>query len=102
MNCPKCGNPVKETCKVIDSRPVATKDAIRRRRKCVCGHRFSTEERIREHWDRSEEHDLELSDIRDQLEKVVIYISRLLPQGHRFNAHPSHNQELPEAPRSCR
>jgi transcriptional repressor NrdR len=44
MLCPSCGTT--ET-KVIDSRPVEGGRAIRRRRECgVCGHRFTSYERI--------------------------------------------------------
>ena len=44
MRCPVCGV---DDDKVIDSRPMPTGDAIRRRRECrSCGHRFTTFERI--------------------------------------------------------
>lgn len=43
MRCPYCGN---EEQRVLDSRPVAEVDAIRRRRECSgCGRRFTTFER---------------------------------------------------------
>lgn len=44
MKCPKCGH---EDSKVIDSRPSDDVLSIRRRRECfICGHRFTTYERI--------------------------------------------------------
>lgn len=44
MNCPFCRN---IDTKVIDSRPIDEKQAIRRRRECeVCGKRFTTYERL--------------------------------------------------------
>ena len=46
MRCPKCGC---EESKVLDSRPSASNDAIRRRRECTsCGFRFTTYERCEE------------------------------------------------------
>lgn len=44
MLCPSCG--AHET-RVVDSRPVESGNAIRRRRECeACGHRFTTYERL--------------------------------------------------------
>jgi transcriptional repressor NrdR len=44
VRCPVCGS---DDDKVVDSRPAAVGDAIRRRRECrACGHRFTTFERI--------------------------------------------------------
>lgn len=44
MRCPGCGA---DDDRVVDSRPAATGDAIRRRRECQgCGLRFTTSERI--------------------------------------------------------
>jgi transcriptional repressor NrdR len=44
VRCPVCGA---DDDKVVDSRPAPVGDAIRRRRECrVCGHRFTTFERI--------------------------------------------------------
>lgn len=44
MRCPSC---LKDETKVVDSRPVAEGDAIRRRRECeACSFRFSTYEEI--------------------------------------------------------
>ncbi|RJQ27616.1 MAG: transcriptional repressor NrdR [Peptococcaceae bacterium] len=44
MKCPFCGLP---DSRVLDSRPVADGDAIRRRRECGgCGRRFTTYERV--------------------------------------------------------
>ena len=44
MRCPHCGN---SDDKVIESRTLASGDAIRRRRECIgCGNRFTSYERI--------------------------------------------------------
>ena len=43
MRCPFCGN---EDTQVRDSRPTEDGTAIRRRRLCVCGERFTTFERV--------------------------------------------------------
>lgn len=44
MHCPKCGSV--ET-RVLDSRPLDTENAIRRKRECAhCGQRFKTVERV--------------------------------------------------------
>jgi transcriptional repressor NrdR len=44
MRCPNCGN---FDDKVIESRPLANGDAMRRRRECnACGHRFTSYERV--------------------------------------------------------
>jgi len=45
MICPACGSAAHE---VKDSRPNAEENAIRRRRRCGCGHRFTTFEVLRE------------------------------------------------------
>ena len=43
MICPSCK---KGETSVVDSRPTEDGTAIRRRRLCICGHRFTTFERI--------------------------------------------------------
>ncbi|MCL1815374.1 MAG: transcriptional regulator NrdR [Treponema sp.] len=43
MRCPHCGN---FDDKVIESRTLANGEAIRRRRECTCGYRFTSYERI--------------------------------------------------------
>lgn len=44
MHCPKCGS---ADTKVLDSRPLDTENAIRRKRECnACGQRFKTIERV--------------------------------------------------------
>ena len=46
MNCPFCGLP---DTRVVDSRDIEGKDAVRRRRECVaCGQRFTTFEKTEE------------------------------------------------------
>ena len=47
MRCPFC-HAEKESLKVIDSRSADAGKAIRRRRQCVCGRRFTTYERFEE------------------------------------------------------
>jgi transcriptional repressor NrdR len=47
MRCPFC-HAEKESLKVIDSRSADSGKAIRRRRECVCGKRFTTYERFEE------------------------------------------------------
>ena len=45
MNCPKCGEvQTKLNCKVINSHTAPDCDSIRRRRRCDCGHKFTTRE----------------------------------------------------------
>ncbi len=48
MRCPKCGEPSDgPNVFVIDSRPVPTVNAVRRRRECrKCGQRFTTMEHV--------------------------------------------------------
>ena len=43
MRCPFCGH---DETQVKDSRPSEDNSSIRRRRQCVCGHRFTTFERV--------------------------------------------------------
>ena len=41
-----CSSCKKGETSVVDSRPTEDGTAIRRRRQCVCGHRFTTFERV--------------------------------------------------------
>lgn len=60
MRCPVCDRSLRSgEAKVVDVRPVAAKNAFRRRRVCVCGARISTLEVIVE--------DREFTRLREQL-----------------------------------
>ncbi len=96
MKCPKCGVSVHDgnQVRVIDSRPTRTTNAIRRRRLCVCGLRFTTTERIvstRRGRIGAESGELDLADLRimrSQLQSLASQIAVMVEVVDAAVTHP--------------